>query len=95
MYNVKNKKCIRNIAKKSFKVNRTRNAIAILAIALTTLLFTSVFTVGAVFIHSCEQSNFKQVGGYAHGAIKEVSYEDIERIKTHPTIGYLFYVLFR
>ena len=86
MLNVKNKKCINNILKKSFVANKTRNIVAIIAIALTTLLFTSVFTIGAVFVHSYEQENFRMVGGYAHGAIKEVTYDEIELFKEHPLI---------
>ncbi len=86
MYKVNNKKCINNLAFKSFKANKTRNIVAIIAIALTTLLFTSVFTIGAIFIHSYEQYNFKLVGGYAHGSIKNVSYEDIEILKEHSLI---------
>lgn len=46
MRKVKNKKVIQNLAKKSFGANRTRNRIAILAVALTTLLFTTIFTLG-------------------------------------------------
>ena len=45
MRKVKNKKVIQNLAKKSFGANKTRNRIAILAVALTTLLFTTIFMV--------------------------------------------------
>ena len=86
MYNVNNKKAIRNISIKSFFANKTRNIVAIIAIALTALMFTSVFTIGSVIIHSFEQSNFMQVGGYSHGSIKDVSYEDIEILSKHPLI---------
>ena len=44
--NVKNRKCIRKLSLKSLYANRRRNLIAIFAIALTTLLFTSMFTFG-------------------------------------------------
>ena len=48
--NVSNGKCIRDLSRKSLRANRTRNLIAVLAIALTTVLFTSLFTIdrGAV-----------------------------------------------
>lgn len=83
---VKNKKAISNIAKKSFTANKTRNIVAIVAIALTTILFTSVFTVALSFNKSLEQANFRQVGGYAHGGIKDVSYEDISVFENHEKI---------
>ncbi len=86
MYHVNNHKTIRNIAVKSFQANKTRNIVAVIAITLTALMFTAVFTVGSVIIHSFEQSNFRQVGGYAHGSIKDVSYEDIAVLKEHELI---------
>ena len=46
--NVKNRKCIRKLSLKSLYANRSRNLIAIFAIALTTLLFTSMFTIVSV-----------------------------------------------
>ena len=42
---VKNQKCIRRLSYKSLWAARKRNMIAIFAIALTTLLFTSLFTI--------------------------------------------------
>ena len=42
---VKNQKCIRRLSYKSLWATRKRNVIAIFAIALTTLLFTSLFTI--------------------------------------------------
>ena len=45
MIRVSNGKCIRNLGRKSMRAVRARNTIAILAIALTTVLFTSLFTI--------------------------------------------------
>lgn len=42
---VKNRKCIRRLSFKSLWASRKRNIIAICAIALTTLMFTSLFTI--------------------------------------------------
>ncbi len=86
MYKVNNKKCIRNIGTKSFRANRTRNIIAIIAIALTCMLFTSAFTLISIFVESYQESNFRQVGGNSHGSIKNVTYEEIEDLKSHPLI---------
>ena len=55
MRKVNNKAAIRNLADKGFRANRTRNLIAVLAIALTTLLFTSVFTLGLGTIENFQQ----------------------------------------
>ena len=71
--NVKNRKCIRKLSLKSLYANRRRNLIAIFAIALTTLLFTSMFTIVLSLNASYETYQFRQVGGYAHGTFKDVS----------------------
>ena len=42
---VSNGKCVRRLAWQSLAANRTRNLIAVLAIALTAVLFTSLFTI--------------------------------------------------
>ena len=84
--NVKNRKCIRKISLKSLYANRRRNLIAIFAIALTTLLFTSMFTIVLSLNASYETYQFRQVGGYAHGTFKDVSPEQAERIAAHPKV---------
>ena len=46
------------------KAAKARNIIAILAIALTTVLFTSLFTIALSINDGFQQNNFRQVGGY-------------------------------
>ena len=51
--NVRNRKCIRKLSFRTLWASRKRNLIAILAIVLTTLLFTSLFTIDLnVMLHS-------------------------------------------
>ena len=59
--NVSNGKCIRDLSRKSLRANRTRNLIAVLAIALTTVLFTSLFTIAMSINDGIQQNNFRQV----------------------------------
>ena len=42
---VANRKCIRRLGMRTLLAGRTRNLVAILAIALTAMLFTSLFTI--------------------------------------------------
>lgn len=63
-----------------------RNRIAVTAIALTTVLFTALFTIAMSIAYSFEQSNFRQVGGYAHGGLKYLTLEQFEDFKTDPLI---------
>ena len=60
MRHVPNRACIRRLSIRSFCANRTRNLIAILAIVLTSILFTSLFTIALSINHSFQQSNFRQ-----------------------------------
>jgi putative ABC transport system permease protein len=86
MFKVSNRKAISNLALKSYKANRSRNYIAILAIVLTTILFTTLFTIGTGLIESIEESTMRMSGGYAHGSFKYLSQEQYERLSKHPLI---------
>ncbi len=84
--NVANQKCIRRLSVENMKAARARNLIAILAIALTTVLFTSMFTVVLSINHSFQQANFRQAGGWNHGTFKYMTREQFDEIKTDPLI---------
>lgn len=84
--NVKNKACIRKLSLKTLRASWKRNLIAVLAIALTALLFTSLFTIAMSMTKSYETYNFRQAGGYNHGTFKEVNEEQIAAISGHPKV---------
>ncbi len=83
---VKNKRCIRNLSFKQFKAAKLKNLIAISAIALTTLLFTSLFTIAFSINDGIEQSNFRQCGGFNHGTFKSLTKEQFNELKTDSLI---------
>jgi putative ABC transport system permease protein len=84
--NVKNGKCIRRLSRKCLWASRRRNAIAIVAIALTTLLFTALFTITLSINSSYETYQFRQAGGYCHGSYKNVTEEQAKQIAAHPKV---------
>lgn len=84
--NVKNRKCIRKLSFKTLWASRKRNIIAIAAIALTTLLFTSLFTVAMSINASYQTYTFRQIGGYAHGTFKDVTEEQAQAISGHSAV---------
>jgi len=86
MLKVSNGKCVRRLGFRSMRAARTRNIIAVLAIALTTVLFTSLFTIAASINYSYQQENFRQMGGDGHGAIKEVTWEQAEEFRSDPLV---------
>ena len=84
--NVKNRKCIKKLSWRSLWASRKRNIIAIIAIALTALLFTSLFTIVMSINSSYENYTFRQVGGCNHGTFKEVTEEQAQAISGHPKV---------
>ncbi len=68
------------------RASRTRNLVAVIAIALTTILFTSLFTIAASINYSYQQENFRQMGGDGHGAIKDLTWEQVETFRADPLI---------
>ena len=80
---VKNRKTIRNLSLRSFRASGKRNVIAAAAIALTTLLFTSLFTIVMSLNSSYQTYTFRQIGGYAHGTFKDVTEEQAQDISGH------------
>ncbi len=84
--NVSNRKCIRNISFKSMKASKTRNIIAIIAISLTSILFTALFTISMSIVYGFEQSNFRMVGGYSHAGFKYLTTEQCEELRKDPLI---------
>ncbi len=86
MRKVKNNQAIKHLAMKSFAASRTRNIMAVIAIALTAVLFTAVFTVGVGMAQDAEQNLMLQAGSDMHGVIKDVTQGQIEVLKGHPLI---------
>ena len=83
---VKNRKTIWNLSLRSFRASGKRNLIAAAAIILTTVLFTSLFTIVLSLNASYQTYTFRQIGGYAHGTFKDVTEEEIEALKSHRKI---------
>ena len=87
MQKVSNSKCIGRLSIKTLKTAKVRNIIAIFAITLTTILFTSIFTIGMSMNKSFQQQDFRRVGGTFHGGFKNITFEDMEVLKKDPLIS--------
>lgn len=83
---VKNGSCIRHLSFKTLMAAKKRNIIAVLAIALTALLFTSLFTIVMSINETNQNYQFRSVGGYAHGAFKDVDEDQIAVLSAHPDV---------
>ena len=84
--NVKNRGCIRRLSFKTLLASRKRNLIAIAAIVLTTLLFTSLFTIVLSINETNQNYQFRSVGTYAHGSFKDVDETQIKALSAHPKV---------
>ena len=84
--NVKNRGCIRLLSFKTLLASRKRNLIAIAAIVLTTLLFTSLFTIVLSINETNQNYQFRSVGTYAHGAFKDVDEDQVVTLSAHPKV---------
>lgn len=78
---VANGKTIRRLSWKTFCANKTRNMVAVLAIALTAMMFTALFTIIITMNYSSEQQTMRQVGGYSHGGFKRLEKEQVDELR--------------
>jgi len=77
------------LAKRSLKARK--NTIAVLAIMLATLLFTSLSTIAISLQTAMQESSMRTIGTSAHAGIKRLSWDEYERLaadKDVKDIGY-------
>lgn len=86
MFKVKNKKTVNNLSIKSFTANKTRNIIAAAAIALTTVLFASLFTIGLGMVESVQYQTMRQTGSDGHIIFKYLTEEQYQKLSSHKLV---------
>lgn len=91
MLNVNSRKCISRLSGRTIKKDKTRNIIAILAIILTAVMFTTLLTIGASIVDSLQLSTMRQVGTKAHGGFKFLTQEQYDIVKADPKIKDISY----
>ena len=91
MLNVNSKKAIRRLSNRSFRANVSRNVIAVIAIALTAILFTALFTVGSGMIENIQRQTMRQAGGDGMVNLKYMTEEQYNDIKDHELIDRISY----
>ena len=90
-----NKRFIKSLSKSCLKASRSRNIIAVIAIILTAMLFTSVATVLQGSMYCYKQQTIRQSGSQAMVSIKYLLPERAERIMDDPAfdqVGAMRYV---
>ena len=81
MVKVENKETLRLLTSRFMKMNRARNVIAVIAIILTSLLFTSLFVGSVSMILSKRATEIKQFMDSAHASAQNLSEEDAKRLQ--------------
>ena len=66
---------VKKISKRNLKADKSRNIIAIIAIALTTILFTTIFTLGSGLIDTIHDQNIRKQGGDGQAVLNYISDE--------------------
>ena len=77
---VANRKVIRKLSFETLKSGKLKNIVSIFAIALTTVLFTALFTILLSLKDGYEAQNFRQVGSYSHGEFKYLTKEQVDEL---------------
>ena len=84
---------IRRLSGRSLKNNRMRNLFAVLAIALTGILFTAVFSLTGGFLQVVQEDTMREVGGRFHAGIKAATTEQYEKAASDPLVAKSSYTI--
>lgn len=85
---------IRKLSNRSLKNNRMRNIFAVMAIILTAVLFTAVFSLTSGAIQTTQESTMHEVGSKSHVGLKGVTMEQYENIISDPSVKNSYYTIF-
>lgn len=80
------KSIIHTLTNRSFKANKTRNLIAVFAIVLTTLMFTSLFVLSQSMVETMRNINFQQAGYNSHLSSGTMTDAAVEKIIAHEAV---------
>jgi len=77
---------LQTLTNRSFRQNRGRNVVAVLAIVLTTMMFTALFTLAQSMGRNMTEMYLRQSGTKAHAGTKQITDEQITQLAAHPDI---------
>ena len=86
-----NRPIIKKLARRYFKASKSRNIIAIVAIVLTTVLFTTIFTLGSGLIDTVQDQNIRKAGGDGQAVLNYISDEVFNDVKGNALIDRVAY----
>lgn len=81
-----NQKVIRRLSDRSLKNNRIRNMFAVIAIALTCMLFTSLTSMGIGILQVTQEETMREVGGKFHAGLKCATQKQMDDVVKDPRV---------
>ncbi|MCR4584784.1 MAG: ABC transporter permease [Lachnospiraceae bacterium] len=86
MNKVNNKNAVNNLAYSGIRTKKNKYIVLVLAVILTSLLFSTLFSVGGSMINEIQESTMRQVGGTYHAGFKYLIKEEYDQMKDDPKI---------
>lgn len=77
---------VRVLNQRLFQKNRGRNLVAVLAILMTTVMFTTLFTLAQSMRENLVEMTFRQTGYDAQVSLKSISPEQAKMLANHPDV---------
>ena len=77
---------VKTLTKRLYKQNKGRNLVAVLAVILTTMMFTTLFVLTQSMSKNLVEMMFRQTGHDAHASFKIITDEQIEMIAGHSDV---------
>lgn len=88
------KKALKQIVKNSFRANKTRNIFVVIALILTGILFSGLFTLCLNMKSISEEQTMRMVGTTAHVSYSKLSRDEYARISEHKSIRDFSYSIY-
>ena len=82
---------IKKLSGRYFTASKSRNIIAIIAIILTTILFTTIFTLGSGLMDTVHDQNIRKAGGDGQAVLNYISDEVFNDVAGNPLIDRIAY----
>ena len=82
---------VKKLSGRYFKASKSRNMIAIIAIILTTILFTTIFTLGSGLMDTVHDQNIRKAGGDGQVVLSYISDEVYNDVAGNPLIDRIAY----
>lgn len=85
---------IRRLSNRCMRKNRMRNVFALIAIALSGILFTAAFSLVGGAMQMAQENTMREVGGTFHAGIKAATMEQYEKTAADPLVKKSGYTIF-